>query len=523
MNPNDPRMANLRRAAQVTDLQRQAIQSKLQSMSDDAVMSMINENDDLREMLTIDADKGGGGVFVNYANQPQNQTISFQAPWEGNLSSVPTTPQQGYFANNVFNGYWMDRNDPRVKAYTPGMKLYGINPMAFFSAEDMVGYYEMLELDRKRKADFEYAMMTLQARANGESVEWAEDYKFKSADQIVQEREEAARKAQEEYRAQMSASTDTDGDIVYDVYDARGYKFQKAVSFSIVDVNTNEVVHRYECHRDKNGQSYMITSLAEERKRQYEMQMLWFAYAKQQQFNQVFRQLFLNDYYGNIAKWDSWKERGLTIAQMAELYENERVDWRKHQKLIERTIATSSYSRRKFNDILKDCCAAELDYMNHPQFFGLSYDFARDLHYKELISSPEDIQNDPSVHQKLTEEYQIRRKRFLDKVMSGDLTCNMQQDAGTHPTVGKPNIAALTLEDFNKPENQIMYSQIYNPQLATSNMFIPKLDTSGQPIPIERTIGRMTVDDNTGQVVSQEEVTLQASDSMTDDELSAMF
>ena len=134
MNPNDPRMENLRRAAAVTDLQRQAIQAQLRQMPDDMVMSMINENDDLREMLTIDANNDNGGIVVNYANQPQNQAISFQPPWEGNLSSVPTTPQQGFFQNNVFNGYWMDRNDPRVKAYTPGMRLYGINPMAFFTA-----------------------------------------------------------------------------------------------------------------------------------------------------------------------------------------------------------------------------------------------------------------------------------------------------------------------------------------------------------------------------------------------------
>ena len=525
MNPNDPRMENLRRAAQVTELQRQAIQTQLQQMPDDAVMSMIDENDDLREMLTVSADSGNSGIVVNYANQPQNsnQTISFQAPWEGNLSSVPTTPQQGYFANNVFNGYWMDRNDPRVKAYRPGMRLYGINPMAFFSAEDMVGYYEMLELDRKRKTDFDYAMLTLNARANGESVEWAEQYKFKSADQIVKDQEEAQRKAQETYREQMAASTDTDGDIVYDTYDARGFKFQKAISFSIVDCKTGEVIRKCECHRDKNGQSYVITSLAEERKKQYEMQMLQLAYAKERAFLQTFRQLFLNDYYGNLIKWDNWKQQGLTTAQMAELYENERVDWRKHQKLIERAIATSTYSRRKFNEILKDCCAAELDYINHPQFFGLSYDFARDLHYKELTATPQDIQNDPTVHQKLTEEYEIRRRMFLNKVASGDLTCNMQQDAAYHPTVGKPNIAALTVDDYSKPENQIMYSQIYSPALATENKFIPKLDTNGQPVPLERTVGRMTVDDDTGQVVSKEEVVLQASDSMTDDELSGMF
>ena len=184
MNPNDPRMINLKRAAAVTDLQRQAIQAQLRQMPDDMVMSMIDENDDLREMLTVDANNDNGGIVVNYANQPQNQTISFQPPWEVNLSSVPTTPQQGFFQNNVFNGYWMDRNDPRVKAYTPGMRLYGINPMAFFTAEDMVGYYEMLELSRKRETDFNYAMLTLNARANGEDVDWAEDYKFKTADQI---------------------------------------------------------------------------------------------------------------------------------------------------------------------------------------------------------------------------------------------------------------------------------------------------------------------------------------------------
>ena len=523
MNPNDTRMINLKRAAAVTDLQRQAIQAQLRQMPDDMVMSMIDENDDLREMLTVDANNDNGGIVVNYANQPQNQTISFQPPWEVNLSSVPTTPQQGFFQNNVFNGYWMDRNDPRVKAYTPGMRLYGINPMAFFTAEDMVGYYEMLELSRKRETDFNYAMLTLNARANGEDVDWAEDYKFKTADQIVQEQEEAQRKAQQAYAEQMSASTEDNGDIVYDVYDARGFKFQKAVSFSVIDSASKEVIKEYKCHKDKNGQSYVITYLADERKKQYEMQMLQYAFARQYAFLQTFRQLFLNDYYSNLTKWDTWKQQGLSIGQMAELYENERVDWNKHQKLIERAIATSTYSRRKFSDILKDCCGAELDYLNRPQFFGLSYDFERDMRYKELISTPEQLQNDPIVNQKLASEYEIRRKIFLDKVKSGNLAANMQQDAGVHPTVGKPCIDSLTLADFDKPENHIMYSQIYNPTLATPNMFIPKLDSNGQPIPIERTVGRMTVDDDTGQVVSQEEVVLEASDSMTNDELSSMF
>ena len=65
-----------------------------------------------------------------------------------------------------------------------------------------------------------------------------------------------------------------------------------------------------------------------------------------------------------------------------------------------------------------------------------------------------------------------------------------------------------------------MYTQTVTPELATPNMFIPpdlemtkeqmdklniRLDENGNVLPQKRVIGYMTVDDDTGEVLSQHE------------------
>ena len=125
----------------------------------------------------------------------------------------------------------------------------------------------------------------------------------------------------------------------------------------------------------------------------------------------------------------------------------------------------------------------------------------------------------------------------------------MMIDANYHPTFPKPNLDDLTLEDFEKPENHVMYTQIVTPEIATKNLFIPeatqkppesmedilamngvKLDANGQVIPSQRTVGIMTVDDDTGQIISQQEWDMTpdtecktASNDMTNEELGELF
>lgn len=560
INENDPRMQNLRRAAGVTKQQSQAIMNQLNSMNDEEVNMLLSQDEELRDFISVDADKDNRGIVVNYANQPQNgntNQITFKAPWEGNLSSVgrgAMSPQTMnlFQQNGFFGNVWNQNIDRRVMMYNqhPGMRLYNINPYAFLDERDLEDYYNMLEQQREKEEGLTYMFFNLGIKsgiATKEDAEWIEQFKFKSADDIVKEQAEARQRAEEERRKELYGDDGTK--TVYDVYDANGYRLQRSISFKVVCLETGEVVNEFKCRKDENGQSYEIHTMAEDNKRNYEIQQLHNAMRQQERFNQTFARLFNQDYFGNIAKWEGWKAEGLTDAEMYTRYEDERVDWKKHEKLINRALITASYSREKFNDILKKCCHCELDYANKSNFFSLSYDFERDLHYKRLISTPEEMQNDPAVHQKLQQEYEVKRRVFMEKVNSGNLGCNMMMDINYHPTFPKPDIQSLTLEDFDKPENQVMYTKIVTPQISTPNMFIPdnksnpaslskeeilamngvKLDANGQVIPQQRTVGFMTVDDETGEVISQQEFDVAvdtqckaADDSMTDEELMAI-
>ena len=552
---NDPRMENLRRAAGITRQQSQAIMNQLNSMNDEEVNLLLSENEELRDFISVDADKDNSGIVVNYTNQPQNgntNQITFQAPWEGNLSvggAMSPQTMNLFQSNGLFGNIWnWGQMDKRVQVYNqhPGMRLYNINPYQFLDENDLMNYYTTLEQQREKDENLKYVFCRLGAREDGskEALEWAEQFKFKPADDIVKEQYEARQRAEEERRKELYGEDGTR--TVYGVYDANGYRLQRACAFKVVNLATGEVVKEVKYRKDENGQSYEIHSMTEDRKLAYEIQQLHNAFYQDARFKEVFRRLFNQDYFGNIAKWEGWKQAGLTKAQMYTLYEDERVDWKKHEKLINRALMAASYSREKFNDILRKCCHCELDYANKSSFFSLSYDFERDLHYKRLTSTPEEMQNDPMVHSKLQQEYEIKRKLFMDKVNSGNLGCNMMMDANYHPTFPKPNIEQLTLEDFNKPENQVMYTQIVTPEIATPNMFIPdnksndkplsreeilamngvKLDANGQVIPQQRTIGYMTVDDDTGQIISQQEFDVEvghqgnsANNDMTDEEL----
>lgn len=554
MEANDPRMENLRRASAVTRQQSQAIMNQLNSMNDEEVNMLLSENEELRDFISVDADKDNSGIVVNYANQLQNgntNQITFQAPWEGNLATGGGMSPQTlnlFQTSGLLGNFWnFGQNDKRVQVYNqhPGMRLYNLNPYQFLDENDLMDYYMMLESQREKQENLNYVFCRFGARADGsqEALDWAEQFKFKPADDIVREQAEARRKAEEERRKELYGEDGTR--TVYNVYDANGYRLQRSFNFKVVNTETGEVVKEVKCRKDENGQSYDIHTISEDRKLAYEIQQLHNAFYQDARFKQVFARLFNQDYFGNIAKWEGWKQAGLTSAQMYTLYEDERVDWKKHAKLIDRALMKASYSREKFSDILKKCVHTELDFANKSNFFGLSYDFERDLHYKKLTSTPEEMQNDPMVHSKLQQEYEIKRRLFMEKVNSGQLGCNMMMDANYHPTFPKPNIDSLTIEDFSKPENQVMYTQIVTPQIATPNMFIPsnpenkplskeeilamngvKMDENGQVIPQQRTMGFMTVDDDTGQVIAQQEFDVAtgnqgavASNDMTDEQL----
>lgn len=556
MLSKDQRMENLRRASAMTRIQDAQIQSTLSGMSNEQVDNFIEQNPEVQEMLSIGADSDNSGIVVNYKNQPNNQQdISISPPWEANFSvggqpgrvnlfQVGSNPSTGMTFNNY--GFGTNSNDERLKQYTPGMKLYGLNPYNFFSATQMVDYFNMLEKQREYSQNQQYGWALIMARTadTKEMLDWAESFKFKPADQIYKETEEAKAKAEQE-RAKVL--TEEGNNVVYDVYDVNGIRLQRAYDFCIFDKETGEVITEVKHKKDKLGQSFTVHTQIEDRKQQYEIQQLYAQIAGYNRYVETFARLFNESYTKNKERWQRWKDAGLSETEKYTIYENERVDWKKHEKLIERALRTASYSRESFRDILASCCNTGLDYANRSDFFSLSYDFERDLHYKSLISTPQEMNNDPVVHQKLQEEYDIKRKMFMDKVLSGNLGCDMATDAHYHPTFAKTPIDELTLEDYNKPENQVMYTQIVTPEMATKNRFIPDnlsgdnmtkeklasmgvyLDENGQVIPQQRTMGKVSIDDDTGQVLSQEEfdVTPQsgalASDNMSDKELMNLF
>ena len=550
LNQNDPRMDALKDVAIRTRAQYEATEKKLAEYSDEEINLMLDENESLREFMSIDADRDNCGVFVNYANQPQNnqQTISFQPPWETG-AQTPSPQQQTYGMSFMGWNNMYQNQDKRIQMYNkhPGMKLYNINPYQFYDEIQLEDYYNYLEQQRANEENLSYVYARLGWKISGdpETLEWAEQFKFKPADDIVKERYEAQRKYEEDRRKELYGEDGTK--TVYDMYDQNGYRFERTASFKVVDVNSGEVVLEVNHKRDENGNSYTIHSIAEDRQKAYNVQVQQQDHLRYIQFANVFTGLFNQSYFGNIAKWNKWDEMGLDWGQKMKLYEDERVDWEKHEKFIQRALMTASYSREKFSDILKKCCHTELDYANKSDFFSLSYDFERDLKYKSLISTPEEMQNDPMVHQKLQQEYEIKRKMFMDKVTSGNLGCDMTIDANARPAFPKPNLDSLTLEDFDKPENQIMYTQLVTPEIATPNLFIPKpnktlseqeilamqgvkFDANGQIIPQNRTVGFKSVDDDTGQVIYQQEWDMpvdttckQASDDMSDEELEELF
>lgn len=553
--PSAERIANLMRAAAVTKMQDAQIQSALSSMNNEEVECYIDQNPEVAEMLCIGADSNTNGVVVDYANQPNNQQspISICPPWETNFSvggqpqgrvnlfQVGGNPASGMsFVGNGF-GYGINPNDERVKKYTPGMKLYGLNPYNFVSAKQMEDYYAFLEEQREHQTNQQYGWALIMARRCGDSkaMEYAESLKFKPADQVYKEQEEAKAKAEKD---RIDALREEGNNVVYGVYDVNGIRLQKACNFQIVDKATGEVIKEVKHKKDALGQSFTVHTQVEDNKEKYELQQIQAQIAYTQKYAETFTRLFTKQYVDNKNKWQGWEDAGLSFAEQCALYEDQRIDWKKHERLLDRALRTASYSRDTFKDVLASCCNTGLDYANRSDFFSLSYDFERDMHYQTLVSTPQEMNNDPLVHQKLQQEYDIKRKMFMDKVNSGNLGCQTATDAHYHPTFAKTPIHELTLEDFQKPENQFMYTKTVTPEISTPNMFIPSnltntdapppgvfLDANGNIVPQQRTLGIMTVDDDTGQVLSKQEFDVgppsgaQASDSMSNEELSELF
>lgn len=514
----EERDAYLHRAAADTRMQAAQIDNHLNQMDNQAVLDYMNTNPDLVEFNEgIVVDDTPNTIVVNYANQPNNtQEISISPPWEMNFSAGAAGQvnlfQVGAPANSgmsFYNPYAMKQDDERMKQYTPGMKIYGLQPYQFITAEQMVETYEALEKQRKEECDRQYFFAKMQAKMNPDNpslAEYAETLKFKPADEVYKDRMEEQKRQQEEMEREEKELYD-DNDIIYDRYDASGNKYIRKPNIKIVD-NEGNVVFQTNNPKDKHGVSYGKVNIQEERARAYKEQKLQMELYKYQKVMELYGKALQEQYEKNMAKWKAMDEAGCSLTEKMIRYEDDRIDWEHNGKVVDRMMRAGSYSRKTFRSIMDACYNTEIDYMSRSKVFSLSYDFERDLHYKSLISTPEEMSKDPLVKQKLSQEFELKRALFLNKLQNNNtMATDVSLGATDKPALPKPNIYSLTLDDYKKPENQIMYSQMDNHALSTQNMFIPNVDSPPQiVVPEKRTLGTVHFDEATGQTINTESI-----------------
>lgn len=547
---------------QLATQEQEYMRNQLKQYEDEELLRQLEqaEYEAEQQQGKVIGDGGSDGIIVNYANQPNNG-FSFQPTWNANGTMNPTMGNSGMNGPMQFGGcgqmpYNPFQSDERMVVYNqhPGMRLYNLNPYAFMDADYLMDYYNYLESEREKQQNLNYVLMRAGCRGNDEMEEWVEQFKFIPGDELIKRQNEMRIKAEKEARRQKYGFDPDEGprsSIIYDVYDANGYRFEKSFSFKIYDEETGEVVKEVNRRKDELGQSYEIHTIAEDREQQAAIQRYYMDMNATIAFRQTFARLFNAERNKWIDKWESWKSQGLSWGEIYREWENERVDWERQEALINRALQISSFSKKQFHEIIRDFCP--LDWEHRPKFFSLSYDYARDMKYKELTSTPEELQNDPSVKQRMQDEFNLKRKLFMDKVESGRLACDMMECANTIPAVPKPCIADLTLEDFSKPENKVRYSNTLHPERDMGDAFIPKdlgpdlskmseveimkacgvnVDENGNILPLQREVTHEVLDEN-GNVISSEtrffegeelqNMCRQANDAMSNEELSTMF
>ena len=312
-----------------------------------------------------------------------------------------------------------------------------------------------------------------------------EDYdylKFKSANDIVREAMEEQQREQRE-RLEEIYGTPDNPKTVYDQYDRNGYRFKRVRPFKLINMKTGEITAEFhqDARKDENGLHYEIRHITEDRKEEAELKKRELEVYNAIVWTQTFWRVLGEHHAYNDERWARWRAQGLEGGALISAWLDDEIDWKRHEGCLIRALRMQSYSKEDFHEILSKCCHTDLIYSNKGDFYGIGYDYERDLHYKSLISTVEEMDNDPIVHQRLQMEYDKRREMFMKKVDNRDFKCVMATDFGFNPNVlPKPNIDNLTLEDYDKPENQIMYDEFECPERSFPNAFIPKDKTMTQ-------------------------------------------
>lgn len=484
------------------------IDSYIDTMTDEEVDEALKyysslENEE-RKGFTVIGEGDSPKISVNYRTMPQNELVT-----ERVLPKAQEAPSQNFM-------YQPPQQQERI-GYKEEYGFYHLNPRNYYSWEQMDEHFKELEAERKKKCDLDVylQMISIQSEAIIEHrslEEYQEEidainkqYGFVPAKELME-----ARRKQMELMNNNNNSQNWLDDPSYK-YDERGIREQTTVVFSLVKIHEDgrrEVVYtnKDKIQRNEKGEAVVYKSLAEDRMEKME---------KIARENEIAKMKAKQEAIANLGRWyyldaqrrhARWREEGKNV-MLAQLdYET---DYKSAEKNLMKFIdkQTDTYTQEDFYKILNSCCDTSLTYSNASKVFRISYDFARDIHRLNLMKTPEEMENDQRLMDKLKEEYELKKRDFMEKVLSRNLRCDMTNLCREKPTFPKPNIDEMTLEDHLKPENNIPYDHFEDPRHEMKSIFADDwteeekakikdcLDENGRPKVLKRTITTGSLDD----------------------------
>lgn len=483
------------------------IDSYVDTMTDEEVDEALEyysslENEE-RKGFTVIGEGDSPKISVNYRTMPQNELVT-----ERVLPKVQEAPSQDIMYQ------------PPQQQYKEEYGFYHLNPRNYYSWEQMDEHFKELEDERKKKCDLDVYLQMIGVRAEAiiehkPLEEYQEEidainkqYGFVPAKELM----EARRKQQMELMNNNNNSQNWLDDPSYK-YDERGIREQTTIVFSLVKIHEDgkrEVVYtnKDKVQRNEKGEAVVYKSLAEDRMEKME---------KISRENEIAKAHAKQEATANIARWyyldaqrrhARWREEGKNVMQAQLDYEFERKCKSAENNLMKFIDKqTDTYKKEDFYKILNSCCDTSLTYSNTSKVFRINYEFARDIHRLNLMKTPEEMENDQRLMDKLKEEYELKKRDFMEKVLSRNLRCDMTNLCREKPTFPKPNIDEMTLEDHLKPENNISYTHFEDPRHEMKSMFADEwteeekakirdvLDENGRPKVLKRTITTCSLDD----------------------------
>ena len=115
-------------------------------------------------------------------------------------------------------------------------------------------------------------------------------------------------------------------------------------------------------------------------------------------------------------------------------------------KRIEAKMRGRNWDRERFDRILN----AHPCYQNASTAFFTNYDTAKYFHALNLSKTPDELNLDKEIEDKLKKEYLDRRSIFMNRVLNGNVRANMAAGARQREVIGHDSIMDMTLDDIQK-------------------------------------------------------------------------